>query len=69
MLQGTWKRKDGRPVLETLRSCMDIDVRQKRKINFERPDGTESSRKQGKTIDMLELISTAKVARLPCQAQ
>ena len=59
MLQGTWKRKDGRPVLETLRG----------KINFERPDGTESSRKQGKTIDMLELISTAKVSRLPYQAQ
>ena len=67
--QGTWKRKDGRLVGETLSSCMDIDVGQKRKISFERPDGTEPSHKQGKTIDKLELISTVEVARQPHRAQ
>ena len=67
--QGTWKRKDGRPVKETLSSCMNIDVGQKHKISFERPDGTEPGRKRDKTIDMLELISTAEVARQPHQAR
>ena len=67
--QGTWKTKDGRPVEETLSSCMDIDIGQKCKISFEGPDGTESGLKTGKTIDMLEIIPTAEVARQPRRTQ
>ena len=47
---------------------MDIDVGQKHKKSFEGPDGPESGPKRGKTIDMLELIPIAEVARQPCQA-
>ena len=64
--QGSWKRKDGRPVEGALRCCMDIDVGQKRKKIIEGLDGPESGTKRGKTSDMIETISLAEVARKPC---
>ena len=47
---------------------MDINVGQKHKKSFKGPDGSESGSKRGKTIDMLELIPIAEVARQPCLA-
>lgn len=44
-------------------SRMDIDVGQKRKTVMEGPSGSEFGGKRGKTIEMTELIPTAKVAR------
>jgi len=38
------------------------------KKSFKGLDGPESGLKRGKTIDMLELIPIAEVARQPCRA-
>ena len=67
--QGSWKRKDGRPVKGTLSYCMDVDVGQKRKKIIEGLDGLESGTKRGKTSDMIETISLTEVVRQPCRAQ
>ena len=65
--QGSWKRKDGRPVEGTLSCCMDIDVGQKCKKIIKSLDGLESGTKRGKTSVMIETISSAEVARQPCR--
>ena len=67
--QGRWKRKDERPVEESLSCCMDIDVGQKCKKIIEGLDGLESGTKRGKTSVMTKTISTAEVARQPRQTQ
>lgn len=61
--QGSWKRKEGRPLEETMSSRMDIDVGQKHKTVMEEPSGSEFGRKKGKTTKMTELFPTTKVAR------
>ena len=67
--QGSWKRKEGRPVEEAVSCCMDIDVGQKRKKIVESTNDPEPSTKRGKTIAMFEPSLSAEVARQPRRAQ